>query len=92
MLRYGEERQIIDAGFVLTDELREQLGDLSFGGLDPQRPGLFETFHTDDTYAERPRSRRCSTLVSCRPDPAATRGSSTCAPPTACSPTTTAAA
>ena len=54
MLRYGEERQIIDAGFVLTDELREQLGDLSFGGLDPQRPGLFETFHTDDTYAERP--------------------------------------
>jgi alpha-ketoglutarate-dependent taurine dioxygenase len=53
-LRYSEERQIIDAGFVLTDELREQLGDLSFGGLDPQRPGLFETFHTDDTYTEDP--------------------------------------
>jgi taurine dioxygenase len=55
-LRYSEERQVVDAGFVLTDELREQLGDLSFGGLDPQRPGLFETFHTDDSYTERPAS------------------------------------
>jgi taurine dioxygenase len=53
-LRYSEERQIIDAGFVLTDELRAELGDLNFGGLDPQRPGLFETFHTDDTYTECP--------------------------------------
>jgi alpha-ketoglutarate-dependent taurine dioxygenase len=53
-MRYSEERQIIDAGFVLTDELRAQLGDLNFGGLDPQRPGLFETFHTDDTYTECP--------------------------------------
>jgi alpha-ketoglutarate-dependent taurine dioxygenase len=53
-LRYSDDRQIIDAGFVLTDELREQLGDLNFGGLDSQRPGLFETFHTDDTYTERP--------------------------------------
>jgi alpha-ketoglutarate-dependent taurine dioxygenase len=53
-LRYSEERQTVDAGFVLTDELREQLGELSFGGLDAQRPGLFETFHTDDTYTERP--------------------------------------
>jgi alpha-ketoglutarate-dependent taurine dioxygenase len=52
-LRYSEERQIIDAGFVLTDELRAELGDLSFGG-DALRPGLFETFHTDDTYTERP--------------------------------------
>ena len=52
-LRYSEERQIVDAGFVLTDELRAQLGDLSFGG-DSLRPGLFETFHTDDTYTERP--------------------------------------
>src|SRR5439155_64119 len=41
-LRYSEERQIIDAGFVLTDELRAGLGDLEFGGLDPLRPGLFE--------------------------------------------------
>lgn len=55
-LRYSEDRQIIDAGFVLTDELRAQLGDLSFGGLDPTRPGLFETFHTDDSYTERPAS------------------------------------
>jgi alpha-ketoglutarate-dependent taurine dioxygenase len=53
-LRYSEDRQIIDAGFVLTDELREQLGDVNFGGLDPMRPGLFETFHTDDSYVERP--------------------------------------
>jgi taurine dioxygenase len=53
-LRYSEDRQIIDAGFVLTDELRAELGDLSFGGLDPMRPGLFETFHTDDSYVERP--------------------------------------
>jgi alpha-ketoglutarate-dependent taurine dioxygenase len=52
-LRYSEERQIVDAGFVLTDELRAQLGDLQFGG-DSLRPGLFETFHTDDTYTERP--------------------------------------
>ena len=52
-LRYGEDRQIIDAGFVLTDELRAELGELSFGG-DSLRPGLFETFHTDDTYTERP--------------------------------------
>ena len=53
MLRYGDDRQIIDAGFVLTDELRAELGDVSFGG-DSLRPGLFETFHTDDSYTERP--------------------------------------
>ncbi len=53
-LRYSEEKQIVDAGFVLTDELREQLGDLKFGGLDTQRPGLFETFHTDDSFTPRP--------------------------------------
>lgn len=52
--RYSERRQIIDAGFVLTDEIRAKLGDLSFGGLDDQRPGLFETFHTDDTYTDAP--------------------------------------
>jgi alpha-ketoglutarate-dependent taurine dioxygenase len=52
-LRYGSDRQIIDAGFVLTDELREQLGDVNFGG-DSIRPGLFEHFHTDDSYTERP--------------------------------------
>jgi alpha-ketoglutarate-dependent taurine dioxygenase len=53
-LRYSEEKQIVDAGFVLTAELREQLGDLKFGGLDAQRPGLFETFHTDDSFTPRP--------------------------------------
>jgi taurine dioxygenase len=53
-LRYSEDRRIIDAGFVLTDELRAELGDVNFGGLDAQRPGLFETFHTDDTYTEVP--------------------------------------
>ncbi len=54
MLRYAERRQIIDSGFVMTDELREKLGNFSFGGLDDRRPGLFETFHTDDTYTEEP--------------------------------------
>jgi taurine dioxygenase len=53
-MRYSDDRQIIDAGFVLTDELRAELGDLVFGGLDARRPGLFETFHTDDTYTEQP--------------------------------------
>src|SRR5262245_55428699 len=52
--RYSEPRQIIDSGFVMTDEIREMLGDMSFGGLDDQRPGLFETFHTDDTYTPEP--------------------------------------
>jgi len=54
MFRYADPRQIMDSGFVLTDEMREQLGSLSFGGLDDRRPGLFETFHTDDTYTEEP--------------------------------------
>jgi len=53
-LRYDTDLQVIDAGFVLTDELRAQLGELTFGGLDDQRPGLFETFHVDDTYTEVP--------------------------------------
>jgi alpha-ketoglutarate-dependent taurine dioxygenase len=52
--RYDTEMQIIDAGFVLTDEMRAQLGTISFGGLDDRRPGLFETFHVDDTYTDPP--------------------------------------
>lgn len=52
--RYSEPRQIIDSGFVMTDEIREKLGDLAFGGLDDERPGLFETYHCDDTYTEEP--------------------------------------
>ncbi len=80
MLRYSEDRQIIDAGFVLTDELRAGLGDLSFGGLDPLRPGLFETFHSDDTYTERPAA---ATVLHARELPSGPGGatnSSTCAP------------
>jgi hypothetical protein len=57
-LRYSEDRQIIDAGFVLTDELREELGDLSFGGLDPDRPGLFETFHVGQRHGAAQGGRR----------------------------------
>jgi taurine dioxygenase len=52
--RYADKRQIIDAGFVMTDEIRAKLGDVALGGLDDQRPGLFETYHTDDTYTEAP--------------------------------------
>ncbi len=54
--RYAETRQIIDSGFVMTDEIRQKLGELALGGLDDQRPGLFETFHCDDTYTEEPAS------------------------------------
>lgn len=52
--RYSERRQIIDSGFIMTDEVREKLGDVAFGGLDDDRPALFETYHCDDTYVERP--------------------------------------
>jgi alpha-ketoglutarate-dependent taurine dioxygenase len=52
-LRYADDRQVIDSGFVLTDEARDHLGDVSLGG-DAVRPGLFEFFHTDDSYTERP--------------------------------------
>jgi alpha-ketoglutarate-dependent taurine dioxygenase len=52
--RYSERRQIIDSGFVMTDEIRQKLGDVTFGGLDDERPGLFETFHCDDTYTAEP--------------------------------------
>lgn len=52
--RYSDARQIIDTGFVATEELREKVGDLEFGGLDDERPGLFETYHCDDTFAEEP--------------------------------------
>jgi len=52
--RYSESRQTIDSGFVLSDEIRAKLGDFSLGGLDDRRPGLFETFHTDDTYTAEP--------------------------------------
>lgn len=38
----------------MTDEFREKPGDLTFGGLDDERPGLFETYHCDDTYTRAP--------------------------------------
>ncbi len=52
-MQYSEARQIIDSGFVMTDELREALGEVNVGG-DDVRPGLFQYFHTDDSYVERP--------------------------------------
>ena len=52
--QYSPKRQAIDAGYVLTDEDREKYGEMVFGGLDEQRPGLFETYHCDDTYTEDP--------------------------------------
>jgi alpha-ketoglutarate-dependent taurine dioxygenase len=52
-LRYGPDRQVIDAGFVMTDEVRAALGGGSLGG-DDERPGLFEFFHTDDSYVAEP--------------------------------------
>ncbi len=54
--RYDDTRQIIDAGYVMTDEMREEMKGRSFGGLDADRPGLFETFHIDDTYVAEPAS------------------------------------
>jgi alpha-ketoglutarate-dependent taurine dioxygenase len=52
-VRYSEARQVIDAGFVLTDELRDELSDVTVGG-DDLRPGLFQYFHTDDSYVPTP--------------------------------------
>lgn len=53
VMQYDPEMQVMDAGYVLTEEKRARLGNVSFGG-DAQRPGLFETFHVDDTYTEMP--------------------------------------
>ena len=52
--RYSEKLQHIDAGYVFKEEDREKFGEMTFGGLDDQRPGLFETYHCDDTYTEDP--------------------------------------
>jgi alpha-ketoglutarate-dependent taurine dioxygenase len=52
--RYSPALQHIDAGYVLTDEMCEAKGVPAYGGLDDQRPGLFETWHSDDTFTERP--------------------------------------
>ena len=52
-VRYSDERQVIDSGFVMTDEVREASGDVTVGG-DVVRPGLFQYFHTDDSYVGCP--------------------------------------
>ena len=39
-MRYSPRLQVIDSGFVMTDEIREKLGELSFGGLDDEPSGL----------------------------------------------------
>src|SRR5262249_48930635 len=52
--RYDQPRQIIDSGFVITEQIRAALGDLTFGGLHDRRPGLLETYHSDDTYTAEP--------------------------------------
>lgn len=54
LFQYDQDRQVIDSGFVMTEAFRRQLGDRHHGGLDAERPGLFETFHIDDSYTEEP--------------------------------------
>lgn len=51
--QYSPIRQAIDSGWVPTEEEKHKY-DLDFGGLDEDRPGLFETFHCDDTFAKDP--------------------------------------
>jgi len=54
LFRYDEQRQTIDSGLLLSDAARAKLGGFSFGGLDDRRPGLFETYHCDDTHTAEP--------------------------------------
>ena len=54
LYRYSEKLQHIDAGYVFKEEDRDKFGEMTFGGLDDERPGLFETYHCDDTYTEDP--------------------------------------
>jgi alpha-ketoglutarate-dependent taurine dioxygenase len=53
VVRYSDERQTIDSGYVLPPEQRKANTDVSVGG-DDLRPGLFQFFHTDDSYTEEP--------------------------------------
>ena len=55
-LRYDPNRQVIDSGKVVDRHTQEENEQLDLGGLDDRRPGLFETYHCDDTYTERPAS------------------------------------
>lgn len=52
--KYSPRLQHIDAGFVLSDEMLEEQGERTYGGLDARRPGLFETWHCDDTFVAAP--------------------------------------
>ncbi len=54
MMRYSPKRQVIDAGYVVPEDERAKSDNHHYGGLDDQRPGLFETYHCDDTYTEAP--------------------------------------
>src|SRR5262249_56522328 len=54
-LRYGDSLQVIDSGFVVPEELRADLARFSLGG-DSVRPGLFESFHSADSYTDPPAS------------------------------------
>src|SRR5262249_44708222 len=72
-LRYGDSLQVIDSGFVVPEELRADLARFSLGG-DSVRPGLFESFHTDDSYTDRPAA---ATVLHARELPAS-GGGDTC--------------
>ena len=64
-LRYGEDRQIIDAGFVMTDEIRAALGDETFGG-DDVRPGSSSSSTPTTRTPSVRRPRPCCTRASSR--------------------------
>ncbi len=53
LMRYSPRRQVIDAGYLLPEAQRGAGDAPSYGG-DSVRPGLFEFFHTDDSYVEAP--------------------------------------
>ena len=52
-LRYSPMRQVIDAGYVLLEADRASPASPNYGG-DAIRPGLFEFFHTDDSFVAMP--------------------------------------
>jgi len=60
---YAPDLQIIDAGALASSGSADEASTRSLGGLDPRRPGLFETFHIDDSYVEEP---ACATALHAR--------------------------
>ena len=52
--QYSKPLQHIDAGFIVSDEELRNDGARTYGGLDDRRPGLFETWHCDDTFTPEP--------------------------------------